>query len=126
MASKSTLQKLPTINLASENVKPGSSSWILTCKRIREALEDYGCFVAIYDKVSSDLHDEVFDIIQPMFELPPEVKARNTSNVPYHGYYKPGPVMPLLESFGIDEVTIRDKAQSFTRLLWPHGNQQFW
>ncbi|KAJ8433493.1 hypothetical protein Cgig2_018027 [Carnegiea gigantea] len=124
MVSK-TLPELPIIDLTIVNVKPGSSSWISTCKRIREALEDYGCFVAIYDKVSFNLHNEVFSVIQKMFELPPEVKARNISNIPYHGYYKPGPIMPLLESFGIEDVTLHDKTQSFTNLLWPHGNQPF-
>jgi len=121
-----TVPKLPTIDLTNENVKPGSCSWISTCKNIRKALEDYGCFVAAYDKVSLDLHNEVFDVIQPMFELPAEVKTRNTSNIPYHGYYKPGPVMPLLDSFGIDDATILDRTQSFTHLLWPNGNQKFW
>lgn len=124
MVSK-TLPNLPTINLGGENVKQGTSSWISTCDNVREALEEYGCFVAMYDKVSLDLHGKVFDVIQPLFELPSEVKARNSSNLPYHGYYKPEQYMPLLESFGIEHAPVLDGIRSFTDLLWPNGNEQF-
>ena len=121
-----TLPKLPTVSLTGGNVKPGSSSWILTCKNIREALEEYGCFAATYDGVSMDLHNKVFEVIKPMFELPMEVKTKNTSNIPYHGYYRPGPILPLLDSFGIDDATALEKTRNFTHLLWPHGNQNLW
>lgn len=126
MVSK-TLAKLqlPTINLGGENTNPGTSSWTSTCNNIKQALEEYGCFIAVYDKFSLDLHNKAIDVIQPMFELPTEVKARNCSNLPYHGYYKPGNPMPLLESLGIEDALMRNAVRSFTNLLWPSGNHQF-
>lgn len=125
MVSKS-LPKLPTINLSGENLNPGTSSWASTCYNIRHALEEYGCFVAEYERFSRDLHNNVLDVVQPMFDLPTEVKARNSSDLPYHGYYKPGKPMPLLESLGIEDPPMLDNVRSFTDLLWPNGNDQFW
>ena len=81
-----TLPKLPTINLTGGNAKPGSASWISTSKHIRRAVEDYGCFVAVYDKVSLDLHNKVFQVIEPIFQLPTDLNKKNPSNIPYHGY----------------------------------------
>ena len=121
-----TLPNLLTINLSGRNQRPSLSSWILTSKYVRKALEEYGCFVAIYNKVSSDLQSKVFEVIEPMFEQPTEVKKKNTSNIPYHGYHKPGPIIPLLDGFGIDDATSLEKTCSFTHLLWLHGNQTFW
>ncbi|CAO2813374.1 unnamed protein product [Amaranthus hypochondriacus] len=118
-------QKLPTINLNSTNITPGTSSWVSTSNKIKKALEEYGCFVAVYDKFSVDLHNKAVDVIKPMFDLPNEVKARNCSDLPYHGYYKPGKVMPLLESLGIGNAPIIDEVQSFANLLWPNGNPLF-
>ena len=121
-----TGQKLPTINLNSTNLNPGTSSWVSTSNKIRKALEEYGCFVAVYDKFSVDLHNKAVDVIKPMFDLPNEVKARNCSDLPYHGYYKPGKVMPLLESLGIGNAPIIDEVHNFANLLWPNGNPLFW
>ncbi|KAK9690165.1 hypothetical protein RND81_09G108800 [Saponaria officinalis] len=120
-----TPSKLPTIELGGENTKTGTNQWKTTCKNIRKAMEEFGCFIAIYDKVSIDLHNKVFKVIEPMFDLPEEVKARNWSNLPYHGYYKPGYPMPLLDSFGVENAPSFDMTVKFTTLLWPHGNPQF-
>lgn len=121
-----TTRKLPKVNLMSRKLNPGTSNWASTCSEIRQALEEYGCFIAVYDKFSEQLHNKAFDVIEPMFELPNEVKARNSSNLPYHGYYKPGKVMPLLESLGITHPPMLHQVQSFTHLLWPNGNDLFW
>ncbi|KAL2926298.1 putative 2-oxoglutarate-dependent dioxygenase AOP1.2 [Bienertia sinuspersici] len=120
-----TPTKLPTINLSGENLIQGTRSWTSTCNNVRQALEDYGCFVAVYDKFTLDLHNNVVNVVQPMFDLPAEVKVRNSSDLPYHGYYKPGELMPLLESLGIEDPPRCDNIRSFTNLLWPNGNDKF-
>ncbi|XP_059636057.1 deoxypodophyllotoxin synthase-like [Cornus florida] len=50
-----TPPKLPTVNFSTENIKPGSSSWIAMCNDVRQAFEDYGCFVAVYDKIGHEV-----------------------------------------------------------------------
>ncbi|XVF26867.1 hypothetical protein REPUB_Repub14bG0056600 [Reevesia pubescens] len=123
MAPESAV-KLPVIDLFDENSKPGTASWVSKCNDIRLALEEYGCFLTPYNKVSSQLQDQLFNSVQELFALPTETKVQNTSDKPYFGYFK-HPSIPLSESMGIDNPTILDGTQSFTNLMWPNGNQRF-
>ncbi|GMH03719.1 hypothetical protein Nepgr_005558 [Nepenthes gracilis] len=120
-----TLPMLPTINLSGQTAKPGSSSWASACSNVRRALEEYGCFVAVYDKVSSELQSAVFDALEDLFSLPTETKAKNTSNKPFYGYQSPHPIFPLIEGMGIEDAPILERTQSFTNLMWPTGNKRF-
>ena len=117
--------KIPVIDLFDENSKPGTDSWISKCKQVQLAFEEYGCFLATFDKVCLQLQDGVFDSLQELFYLPTENKVQNTSDKPYFGYFK-HPSVPLSESMGIDNPTILEGNQSFTNLMWPNGNQIFW
>ncbi|KAI7985488.1 hypothetical protein LOK49_LG14G01825 [Camellia lanceoleosa] len=51
-----TQHKLPIIDFTKENLKPGTSSWDKTSKQVLSALEEYGCFVAVYDHEVSYIH----------------------------------------------------------------------
>ncbi|KAL6334385.1 hypothetical protein AAG906_014787 [Vitis piasezkii] len=42
--------KIPVVDFSKENLNPGSSSWSATCKDVLLALEEFGCFIAVYDK----------------------------------------------------------------------------
>lgn len=124
MATQSAI-KLPVIDLFDDESEPGTDSWISKCEEVQRAFEEYGCFLATYDKVSLQLQDEVFDSVRELFHLPTEKKVLNTSDKPYFGYFK-HPSIPLSESMGIDNPTILEGTQSFTNLMWPNGNQIFW
>ncbi|XP_057495334.1 probable 2-oxoglutarate-dependent dioxygenase AOP1 [Actinidia eriantha] len=117
--------KLPTIKFDPENSIPGSGSWAPTCESVRRALEEYGCFVAEYNGVCSELGGAVFRALEELFDLPIERKALNTSGKPYFGYVGQIPEVPLYESMGMDEANTLEGSQSFTRLMWPNGNQHF-
>ncbi|XP_022777202.1 2-oxoglutarate-dependent dioxygenase AOP3-like [Durio zibethinus] len=123
MATQSAVM-LPVIDLFDENSKPGTASWVTKCNDVRLALEEYGCFLTPYDKVSSQLQDQVFNSVKQLFALPTETKVQNTSDKPYFGYFK-HPSIPLSESMGIDNPTILEGTQSFTNLMWPNGNKMF-
>ncbi|XP_059636056.1 probable 2-oxoglutarate-dependent dioxygenase AOP1 [Cornus florida] len=117
--------KLPTISFTTENLKPGSSSWIAKCNDVRQALEDYGCFEAVYDKVSLDLDNNIFSALEELFDLPTETEAKNTSEIPYFGYIGNEPLVPLYESMGIDNAATLEETQSFTNIMWSAGNDFF-
>lgn len=117
--------KLPVIDFSPENLKLGTSYWASACDNVRKALEEYGCFVASYDKFSLELHDAVFQSLEEVFDLPSETKVHNTSDKPYHGYFGQNPFMPLNESMGIEDAQILSRIQSFTNLMWPSGNESF-
>ncbi|CAI9114062.1 OLC1v1014681C1 [Oldenlandia corymbosa var. corymbosa] len=120
-----TNRNLPVIDLTKNNVDPNSSSWSTTRSNVVRALEDYGCFVAIFDKVSPELDKAIFGAAEELFDLPVESKVLNTSKTPSHGYVGQEPVVPLYEGLGIENATTLEGVQTFTNLLWPNGNSNF-
>ncbi|XP_076932500.1 putative 2-oxoglutarate-dependent dioxygenase AOP1 [Bidens hawaiensis] len=115
--------KLPVINM--EDLKPGTESWNMTSHKVRQALEEYGCCMAIYGGFSQEAKKEVYDALKTLFDLPVETKMKNTSDKPFHGYLGPFHTRPLYESLGIECATSYDSVQSFTNLMWPSGNENF-
>lgn len=118
--------KIPVMDFCAANLKPGTDYWVSACDNVRQALEEYGCFEALYDEVSLELHNAVFDSLVELFTLPVQTKALNISDKPYHGYFGQNPFMPLNESMGIEDPQILNRTQAFTNLMWPSGNESFW
>ncbi|KAJ9561532.1 hypothetical protein OSB04_006692 [Centaurea solstitialis] len=114
---------LPVINM--DDLKPGTESWMLTCDKVTRAIEEYGCFMAVYERVSGELKNEVLDSLRILFELPIETKVKNTSDTPFYGYLGPNHTRPLFESLGIENATSLDHVQHFANLMWPSGNHRF-
>lgn len=121
-----TLPELLVVDFTNQEMKAGSNSWSSACKDIRKAFENHGCFVALYDKVSPQLHKSIFKAADDLFALPTEVKVQNINEKPYHGYVGQMPIVPLHEGLGIDYANTLQGAQSFTNLMWPQGNPSFW
>ncbi|KAK8613573.1 hypothetical protein V6N13_101331 [Hibiscus sabdariffa] len=71
------------------------------------------------------VHDAAFAGAEELFDLPTEVKLRNTSNKPYFEYLGQYKTQPLYESMAIDHPTSLDATASFTNLMWPAGNDRF-
>ncbi|KAA8541854.1 hypothetical protein F0562_023006 [Nyssa sinensis] len=120
-----TPHKLPIIDFTKEKLEPGSESWLKACKDATLALEEYGCFVAEYDKVPLALHDAVFKSLEELFDLPTATKIQNKSSKPLYGYVGQIPIVPLYESLGIDYANTHVGLQSFTKVMWPNGNDCF-
>ncbi|KAL3529968.1 hypothetical protein ACH5RR_009290 [Cinchona calisaya] len=117
--------KLPIVDFSQPELKPGTSKWDLVKNQVRLALEEFGCFEAKFDKIPPELRKSIFDTLEELFDLPLQVKLRNSSKKPYHGYVGQYPMVPLFESMGIDDATIPEKVESFIDLLWPEGNSNF-
>ncbi|XP_024977594.1 probable inactive 2-oxoglutarate-dependent dioxygenase AOP2 [Cynara cardunculus var. scolymus] len=115
--------RLPVINM--DDLQVGSEGWMVTCEKVTRALEEYGCFMAIYERVSKELNKEVFDSLETLFELPTETKIKNTSDTPFYGYLGPNHTRPLFESLGIENATSFDHVQHFANRMWPSGNRDF-
>ncbi|KAF7804039.1 putative 2-oxoglutarate-dependent dioxygenase AOP1 [Senna tora] len=117
---------IPVIDLRKQELKAGSSLWVDTCKSVREALEEYGCFVALYDKASPQLRNGLSGCLKDLFHLPNETKLRNKyEGIPLKGYVGQNSRLPLHESFGIDHPTTPQGIQTFVNQMWPHGNHAF-
>ncbi|KAK4270674.1 hypothetical protein QN277_019452 [Acacia crassicarpa] len=127
MGGEGKLTNLPVIDFTKKDLKPGTDSWQSTCQSVRQALEDYGCFVAVFHKFAShELRNGLFGSIKELFDLPDETKFRNKyEGVPLKGYVGQNPKIPLHESFGIDHGTSPEGIESFANRLWTQGNDQF-
>jgi isopenicillin N synthase-like dioxygenase len=127
MASILKTTKVPILDLTSQQeLKPNTSTWRSVSREACEALEEYGCFLAVYDGVTQQLDDSIFAAAEELFDLPTETKKKNVNEKPYHGYVGQMPVIPLHEGLGVDYVTNKEIAQRFTHLMWPQGNDRFW
>lgn len=118
--------RVPSIDFTKGDMKPSTDAWILAGKQVCDALAEFGCFVALYDKVPPELNDAIFRASDELFDLPEEAKRKNISDKPYHGYVGQVPIIPLHEGLGVDNVTDRDEVQKFTELMWSDGNDRFW
>ncbi|CAJ1967671.1 unnamed protein product [Sphenostylis stenocarpa] len=117
---------LPVLHFTKEDLKPGTESWLATCRSVRQALEEHGCFVAVYDKASDELQNGVFCSMKELFDLPTETKQRNTyEGAPLKGYVGQHPKIPLHQSMGIDEGATLEGIQRFSQKMWPKGNDEF-
>ncbi|XP_061343602.1 2-oxoglutarate-dependent dioxygenase AOP3-like [Gastrolobium bilobum] len=117
---------LPVLDFSKKDLKPGTNTWLSTCTSVRQAFEEYGCFIVLYDKASDKLQNGVFGSLKELFNLPTETKLKNTyEGKPLKGYVGQHPKIPLHESMGIDEGATLEGIQSFAEKLWPNGNDQF-
>ncbi|KAK7278942.1 hypothetical protein RJT34_23983 [Clitoria ternatea] len=126
MGSEAQL-RLPILDFTKEeNLIPGSSSWLSTCTSVRQAFEEHGCFVVVYDKASNELQNGLFGSLKELFDLPTETKRRNVyEGMPLKSYVGQHPVIPLHESMGIDEGTTLEGLRCFAEKMWPGGNDEF-
>ncbi|KAK8576778.1 hypothetical protein V6N13_015211 [Hibiscus sabdariffa] len=60
---------LPVIDFSNQHLKPGSPDWDSVRTQVRQALEEYGCFEALYKKASSELRKAVFEGLEKLFRV---------------------------------------------------------
>ncbi|KAA8541836.1 hypothetical protein F0562_022988 [Nyssa sinensis] len=123
MGSDQTLPKLPIIDFSEENLKPGSISWLSTSKEVQCALEEYGCFVAVYKQFPLQLHHAMIHALEELMDLPLETKVQNDDSL--IRYFQPGPTMPLIKGFRLKNPTTLEATQRFTDVMWPTGHDSF-
>ncbi|CAN1835422.1 Probable 2-oxoglutarate-dependent dioxygenase AOP1.2 [Linum perenne] len=117
--------KLPFIDFSKQNLKSGTPDWEVLKSQVREALEEYGCFEASYDKVSTTLCSAAVESLEELFSLPLPIKLRNASKKPFHGYVGQYPQVPLYESMGIDEPNVPHMVETLAKTFWTQGNPKF-
>ncbi|RDY09757.1 putative 2-oxoglutarate-dependent dioxygenase AOP1, partial [Mucuna pruriens] len=119
-----TQSQFHVVDFSDQNMKPGTDAWLSACGLVRTALEENGCFMARYDKISQELCDSIIFAMEECFSLPVETKVQKTSHKLFHGYLGQVPGLPLYESLGIDDALTIQGCQKFTNIMWPEGNQQ--
>ncbi|XP_059302729.1 probable 2-oxoglutarate-dependent dioxygenase AOP1 [Lycium ferocissimum] len=118
--------KIPTIDFCKLELKSGSAQLVSTRSQVVQALKEYGCFLAIYDKVSKETREAIFDKSKEIFEFPLETKMKNFSTKnPLDGYKGQFPQLPLYESLCIADLVKPQTVETFANIFWPHGNPDF-
>lgn len=125
MISKTQPKVVPVVDLSDENLKPGTDAWLLACKQVQHALEEYSCFEAVYNKATLEIHNSIFSAIKDLCDLPLETKMQKASNRPFHNYFGQLPLNPRYETLGIQDPASLEGAQRFTNIMWPAGNDRF-
>ncbi|KAK7410290.1 hypothetical protein VNO78_00965 [Psophocarpus tetragonolobus] len=128
---KSENMKIPCFDFSEGGValEEGSEEWKERSKKVREACEMHGCFLLMCDDgiVPKGVHEELFNHMKQLFDLPEETKKQHINPKPYRGYNgNDDSPIPLCESFGIDDLHLSAATpQAFTNLMWPQGNPHF-
>ncbi|KAG8492491.1 hypothetical protein CXB51_009750 [Gossypium anomalum] len=121
--SSTTQAMVPVIDFSNQNLKPGSPEWDLVKSQVREALEEYGCFEALFDPIL-ELRKAVFGALQEAFDLPLQTKKLCVSDKPFRGYLNPS--SEPFQSLTMDDAHIAENIQQcVTNTLWPQGNISF-
>ncbi|CAL9220971.1 unnamed protein product [Arabidopsis halleri] len=116
---------LPVIDFSSQDLKPETLEWDSVRARVRKALEEYGCFEALFDGASVELPKAVFAASEEVFDLPLETKLTTKSDKLYKGYAGQVPTIPLYEGMGFDGADNPQVVDELTHKLWPQGNITF-
>ncbi|KAG5583009.1 hypothetical protein H5410_053636, partial [Solanum commersonii] len=67
---------VPTIDFCKIELKPGTIQWDSTKSQVFQALQEYGCFEAIYDKLRNETLEAMFGRSKEIFEFPLEIKMK--------------------------------------------------
>ncbi|KAL3745050.1 hypothetical protein ACJRO7_014198 [Eucalyptus globulus] len=126
MGSISTM-KLPLIDLSElDGLKPGTGRWDSLQSQVREALEEFGCFEVLTNRMTLELHNDAFQELEALLELPTDVKRQfNDPDKPYEGYLANLPHSPLYEAFAMNYAPNSGSIEGFADLIWPKGNTRF-
>ncbi|KAL3745047.1 hypothetical protein ACJRO7_014195 [Eucalyptus globulus] len=126
MSSISTL-KLPLIDLSEvDGSKLGTGRWDSLQSEVRQALEEFGCFEALYDKMTLELHNDVLQELKELLQLPTYVKRRfDVPDKPHVGYFANPTLAPIYEAFGVGYAPNSGSIEILVDLMWPNGNTTF-
>ncbi|KAI4323556.1 hypothetical protein L6164_023153 [Bauhinia variegata] len=114
MGSQTQSSQLPIVNFGNETMKPGTDTWQRACQVVREALEDHGGFLAIFDKVTPELDNSIYSAMAELFTLiSDEAKKENTADKSFDGYVRELPHLPLFESLGIGSPFSMEETLNF-------------
>ena len=117
---------LPVIDFSIPNLNLETPEWNSVRDQVRRALEDYGCFEALFDGASAELRKALFEASEEAFDLPLETKlSTKESDEIYKGYVGQVSTIPLYEGMGFDGADSPEVVDELTYKLWPQGNITF-
>jgi 2-oxoglutarate-dependent dioxygenase len=86
-------------------------------KNLLEASCRWGCFRVINHGIPGSLQSEMKAAVKALFDLPDDVKRRNSDVIHGSGYVGPTPMNPLYETFGLYDAASLTDVDAFCSLL---------
>jgi len=120
----STKVKIPTIDFFNSELKPNTPQWESTKVQVFEALQEFGCFEAIYDKVPNEIREGMFDNLKEVFDFPLS-KLIEYREKPFHIYDGQVLSVPLFGSVYSADLVLPNSVETFANTFWSHGNPNF-
>ncbi|KAL5553362.1 hypothetical protein UlMin_040763 [Ulmus minor] len=93
-------------------------------KKLREACEEWGCFRIVNHNIPLDLMREMKSVVKSLFELPTQVKKKNSNVIPYSGYVGPNETNSRFESIGLYQLASSKAIHDFCNDLGASPNQR--
>ncbi|XP_038710354.1 2-oxoglutarate-dependent dioxygenase DAO-like [Tripterygium wilfordii] len=106
------MEERPTIPVIDLQKFPGKYE-----KLFREACEDWGCFRVVNHNIPISLMSEMKEVVRSLFDLPTEIKQRNTGAIAGSGYVARSEANPLYEAFGLYDIGFSQAVQEFCSQL---------
>ncbi|WMV06888.1 hypothetical protein MTR67_000273 [Solanum verrucosum] len=117
----STQVKIPTIDFCKSELKPNTLQWESTKFQVFEALQEFGCCEAIYDKVPNEIRECMFDTLKEVFDFPLS-KLIEYREKPFHIY---DGQIPLYGSVSSVDLVLLNSVETFSNTFWSNGNPNF-
>ncbi|OMP00230.1 Oxoglutarate/iron-dependent dioxygenase [Corchorus olitorius] len=118
-----TMVKLPVIDFSNQDLKPGTLEWDLVKAQVRQAIHEYSCFEASFDKIL-EVRKPLFGAMEELFDLPFQTKQLCVPDKLFRGYNRLS--SRLHESILIDDANVAENIeQRLTKIFWPQGNSNF-
>ncbi|KDP37165.1 hypothetical protein JCGZ_06221 [Jatropha curcas] len=115
---------VPEIDLS--NLKPMTPEWDSARSQIWKAVEEFGCFRVVFNKIPQNLPNSILNELKELFDLPLETK-KLTNHITdlYGGYVGKSLFGPLYESIGFDDPFMLEKVEKLINAILPPGKPEF-
>ncbi|KAL3379275.1 hypothetical protein AABB24_000146 [Solanum stoloniferum] len=120
----STKVKIPTIDFCNLELKPNTPQWESIKVQVFEALKEFGCFEAIYDKVPNEIREGMFDTLKEVFDFPLS-KLIEYREKPFHIYDGQITGIPLYGNVSSADLVLPNSVETFANTFWSDGNPNF-
>lgn len=82
-------------------------------QKLVQACQDWGCFRLINHSISPNLMSDLKSALKSLFDLPLQIKQRNTDVISGSGYVAPNKSNPLYEALGLYNIASPESVRNF-------------
>ncbi|KAK8950201.1 Gibberellin 20 oxidase 1-D [Platanthera guangdongensis] len=121
-----TKLELPQVEFSGlDSTRHDEKAWAKARAKVARALENYGGFEAVYDRVGTPLRDDLLGrAIPELFSVPELATSHDSTKIPYHGAWFQKKGYPFL-SLQLTDPNSLAAIRDYSDAIWPDGNGFF-